>query len=284
MGVIDFHTHVFHPDIIDQRTQYLEDRHFSLLYNDPRSKMVDHAMLLRSMDAGSIDASVIMGFPWTSEKLCETQNRYFSTLHELSGTRLYPYGSIPAIIGIDTISWTQEIKRLGLYGVGEVAFYSEGLNDRNTRFLESLIDSSARCGLPICIHVNEPVGHSYPGKYPPSFENLFSLIRNQPEATIILAHWGGGLLFYELMPEITKAFARVFYDTAASPFLYNERIFTVARDILGSEKILFGSDFPLIRPSRYLESIRRVLQSPHDIEKVCCGNAQRIIDITKHIC
>jgi uncharacterized protein len=281
MGVIDFHTHIFSPEIIARRGEYLQDRHFSLLYGDPVSRMADNVTLLKAMNASSVDLSVIMGFPWTSEKFCEAQNSFYSTLHGLSLSRLFPYGSVPVIKGIDTDSWTREIRKLGLYGVGEVAFYTGGMTGDAISFLESLLDSSARHGLPVCLHVNEPIGHLYPGKYDPGFDRLFSVIKNQPDATIILAHWGGGLFFYELMPEVRSAFARVFYDTAASPFLYDERIFATACGITGPDKILFGSDFPLIQPTRYLESIRRVLYSSHDIERVCFLNAKGILGITE---
>jgi len=42
---------------------------------------------------------------------------------------------------------------------------------------------------------------------------------------IVCAHWGGGLPFYALMPEVGKSFTNVFFDTAATVFLYQPQIF-----------------------------------------------------------
>ena len=54
--------------------------------------------------------------------------------------------------------------------------------------------------------------------------------------------------------EVPEALTDVYFDTAASPFLYRPEIYRLAGSIIGPRKILFGSDFPLIRPGRYLES------------------------------
>ena len=37
----------------------------------------------------------------------------------------------------------------------------------------------------------------------------------------------------------------VYYDTAASPLLYDQRVYRAVADCVGAERILFGSDYPL---------------------------------------
>ena len=54
------------------------------------------------------------------------------------------------------------------------------------------------------------------------------------------------MIFYELMPEVSEALSRCWYDTAASPFIYKDDIYRIAPQVAGGEKILFGSDYPLI--------------------------------------
>lgn len=48
------------------------------------------------------------------------------------------------------------------------------------------------------------------------------------------------------MPEVKEAFKNVYYDLAANPLVYTTRSIKCAVDIVGAEKILFGSDFPLL--------------------------------------
>ena len=109
--------------------------------------------------------------------------------------------------------------------------------------------------LPITIHCSEPVGHLYPGKGATTPNLLETFVKRFSKNKIIMAHWGGGLPFYELMPEIKYLFKNVLYDTAASPLLYNKDIFNFITKMLGPEKILFGSDFPLISPNKIINQI-----------------------------
>jgi predicted TIM-barrel fold metal-dependent hydrolase len=110
-------------------------------------------------------------------------------------------------------------------------------------------------GMPLLLHVNEPVGHEYPGKSLKNLLPLYQLLLRIPETQVIFAHWGGGFFFYELMPEVARAARRVYYDTAASPFLYRPQVYSIAVQIVGPGRILWGSDFPLISPARYFREL-----------------------------
>ena len=79
--------------------------------------------------------------------------------------------------------------------------------------------------------------------------------RDYPNVKIVCAHWGGGLPFYALMPEVRDALENVWFDTAASPFLYSPEVFSSVAALVGTEKILPGSDFPLIRFGRIRRQI-----------------------------
>ena len=92
---------------------------------------------------------------------------------------------------------------------------------------------------------------------------------------MILAHWGGGLLFYEAMPELREQFRTVYYDTAATPFLYSADIYRAALALGLGGKIIFGSDFPLLPPSRYLSALQTL---PDDArERILSGNARGLL-------
>jgi predicted TIM-barrel fold metal-dependent hydrolase len=79
------------------------------------------------------------------------------------------------------------------------------------------------------------------------------------------------------MPEVAKTMTNVYYDTAASPFLYSQKIYRVAREIMGVEKILFGSDFPLISPQRYFRELEGSGLSREDQEKILGLNFSKLL-------
>jgi predicted TIM-barrel fold metal-dependent hydrolase len=49
---------------------------------------------------------------------------------------------------------------------------------------------------------------------------------------------------------------------------------------VGVEKILFGSDFPLLPPARYFDEMKIAGLSEEEMEQICGGNAARIFKLT----
>jgi predicted TIM-barrel fold metal-dependent hydrolase len=130
--------------------------------------------------------------------------------------------------------------------------------------------------LPLLVHSTEPVGHDYPGKDLVTPAVLETFIGQLPGVTVICAHWGGGLPFYTLMPEVKKAFAHVYYDSAASPFLYNSQVYGAVATLAGKDKVLFGSDYPLISQKRQLDEINALEMDAADKELLLGGNAAKL--------
>jgi uncharacterized protein len=95
---------------------------------------------------------------------------------------------------------------------------------------------------------------------------------------VILAHFGGGLAFYELMPEVSHILSNTYYDTAAAPFLYAPQIYRALIAIRGSSKILFGSDWPLLDPVKVADHIKSANLDQNDIENILHANAERLLD------
>ena len=76
------------------------------------------------------------------------------------------------------------------------------------------------------------------------------------------------------MAEITS---HVYYDTAASPFLYNAKIYSSAIDIIGPDRIIYGSDYPLLDLGRYQKELEKSNISKEDREKILGKNISLLI-------
>lgn len=277
--ILDFHTHIFPKDVARNRDTYLDDRGFNLLYAGKRSRIATAGELVRALDENGIDAAVAMGFPWTDQDRLARHNEYLLESARRYGHRIIPFCGLNAV-DVDAIGRdVRDARAGGFAGIGEIAFYAHDLRGESVGFLSALFAAAREAVLPVCLHVNEPVGHSYAGKYVTDFSALFDAIRAVRGHPVVLAHWGGGILFYELMPEVKEAFEGVYYDTAASPFLYRNDIFPAARTIVGAEKILFASDYPLIGYDRYLDAIRTAPFSAEEKRAVLGGNASKLLDL-----
>ena len=168
----------------------------------------------------------------------------------------------------------------GLSGIGELASYESGLNQEYLDRIDPLMALCRKKDLPALIHTNEPLGHAYPGKSPMTLGQIYGLIKKYPENKIVLAHWGGGIFFFNLLKkEVSERFKNVFFDTAASPFLYDASIYPIAIRIIGLDKILFGSDFPLLNPKRYFAELTEAGLSEDEIRHITGLNASKLLKL-----
>ena len=168
----------------------------------------------------------------------------------------------------------------GLSGIGEIAFYQSGIDDTALDRLTPLMEICHDRDLPFLIHTNEPVGHIYPGKTPNTLKQIYNLVNRFSKNKIVLAHWGGGIFFFNLLKkDVKESLKNVYFDTAASPFLYAPQIYRYAKEIAGLDKILFGSDFPLLKPIRYFKELEKTGLQKGQIESICGKNAAKLLNL-----
>ncbi len=279
--ILDAHTHIFSDEIQKNRQMYCRrDKGFRLLYSDEKSKIVGKEALLSSMDREGISRSIVCGFPWKDVGLCRESNDYLLYSAREVPDRIIPFCSIPLGSSRQGKKELDRCLSLGMRGVGELAFYAQEITRRDIQILRSVLRPLQEVGIPVLVHTNEPVGHAYPGKSLKSLRPIHELLSAIPGVTFILAHWGGGFFFYELMPEIAPLAHRIYYDTAASPYLYRPQIYSIASQIVGPDRILWGSDFPLISPTRYFRELEKC-GVPRTIQHKIKGlNAQRLLSQT----
>ena len=284
--IVDFHTHVFPPQVRDRREEYLRrDATFRELYSDPRSKLASTEEVLASMDEAGVDVSVIVGFAWSEIGLCRQTNDYILEAAGRSGGRLVAFCCVPARASDEARSEIQRCAAAGARGLGELRPEpAEGLRPWNQGY--DLVDSdeadllawaSSAYDLPLLLHVSEPVGHRYPGKRGLELSSLYRFLESFPGVTVVAAHWGGGLPFYTLMPEVKEALGSTFFDTAATPLLYDPLIYRRAIDLVGADRILFASDFPLLSQGRCLSQVREAGLQEEEQRLVLGENARRLL-------
>jgi len=231
--------------------------------------MVTVEDVLREMDECGIATSVVFGFAFDDQGLCRLANDYVIEAVKGHPGRLAGL----ACVSPDTPGAVDEAERCldsGLAGCGELVPRDPGLEGG----WDDLAVCLAERGVPLLLHANEPVGHEYPGKGRFPLEMYARFVGTHPDLSVVLAHMGGGLPFYELMPEIRRTFARVYYDTAAVPYLYAPAVYEAVVLTAGPEKLIFGSDYPLLHPARCAEGIKCL--SPQQQEAVRAGNARRV--------
>ena len=275
---IDVHTHIFPPWIALERHRFFDtDPSFKLLYGSPKARLADAGSLLEAMDRNGVERSVVFGFPWLDDELASRHNDYVLEAAAKNAPRLIPLACVnPLAPG--SVKEAERCFDAGIRGLGELAVYGPCEPGEVLERYRPLVDGCRSRGGFLLVHANEPVGHSYPGKAALGLDFYYALARLAEGIPLILAHWGGGLCFYELLKkEAREVLANVYYDTAASPFLYRPAVYRHATDILAAGKILFGSDFPLLPPGRYFEEMKAAGLTVEEFQAISGSNAAALL-------
>jgi len=278
--IIDFHTHVFPPDVKKNRNKYIErDPCFAILYSDPKAKIATADELIAGMDEAGVDISVILNIGWTTHELCVETNDYIIDSVSRYPRRLVGFGAVQPNSPKAAVAEIERCAKAGIKGMGEMRPDIQLFDLGDEMVMNPLVEVLKEHKLVLLLHSSEPIGHDYPGKGIMFPDVIYPFITSFPDLTIICAHWGGGLPFYALMPEVKKAMGNVYFDSAASPFLYTPGVYQQVIKLVGADRVLFGSDYPLLTQSRLLDEIE-TLDMPEETKNlVLAGNALRLLGI-----
>jgi predicted TIM-barrel fold metal-dependent hydrolase len=254
--ILDAHTHIFPEEVCRRREDFFADEPgFRLLYENPKASLVGPENLVQAMGEEGVAASVALGFPWRQERHWRRHNEVI-----LEAMRRFPRQIIgfcaahPLYPG--AIREVERCLAAGARGVGELAFYLHDRGENLTAILAPVAELCQHYGVPLLLHATDRVGPNYSGRSLTPLAAIYQAVKAFPETTWILAHWGGRLPFYGLLKkEAPETYRQVYFDTAASPYIYRPAIYRVVAEMVGPEKVLFGSDYPLLPPSRYVKEM-----------------------------
>jgi uncharacterized protein len=281
---IDFHTHLFPPEIRDHRAKFCaRDPWFDQLYSNPRVGIACEEDLIAEMDAAGVDASITFSFGWTDQGLIEETNSYIIDAMRRYPRRIYGMAVLQPLAGTRAVRELERCAQSGMIGLGELMPHGQGYRLSDIHLLAPLIEVVRHYQLIVLSHCSEPVGHIYPGKGDVSLPDIVAFLTAFPDIRFVAAHWGGGLPFYTLMPEIRHITARVWYDTAATIYLYRSAIFPIVTGIIGVDRILFGSDYGLLPQRRVIDHITQSGLDGAAIAQILGGNAQQLLGLPGEI-
>ncbi|MSU69386.1 MAG: amidohydrolase [Opitutaceae bacterium] len=239
--------------------------------------------LLRAMDAAGVARAVLLGWYWNRPETCVIQNRYYADCVRRHPDRLAAFATLhPAAGRAATLAEVRRAHEEGLIGVGELSPHSQGYAIDDPVFRAVLAFAGER-ELPVNLHVTDPDSREYPGKVATPFADFVRLARECPSTNFVLAHWGGLLPLREIG---AMTLSNVYYDTAASPLLYDAGVWGRFIAAVGANRVLFGSDYPLnlypwLDPepgiARFVAEARNAGLDHAQLTAVMGGNAERLM-------
>jgi hypothetical protein len=274
--IVDFHTHIVPPKIKEKRELYLgRDPFFQMLYSG-KATLATAPDLIESMDQAGIDVSVVLNLSWASLELCRETNDYILESVARYPKRLVGFGMVPPRAGDRALKEIERLAEGGARGLGEMRPDVQGFDPEGFR---AAAEEAGKWGFILLFHTTEPVGHLYPGKGAVTPDQVYPFLTAFPGLTSVLAHWGAGLPFYSLMPEVGEALKNTYVDTAATRLLYRPAIYPLVGQMLGWDKVLLGSDFPLLSQARCLEEVQALRLGRVKKTAILGGNARRLLKL-----
>jgi predicted TIM-barrel fold metal-dependent hydrolase len=198
------------------------------------------------MDRAGIEKAVLLGWYWERQETCELQNQWYIDWTRAHPDRLLGFAAVQPNSGRRGLDNVRRALDAGLCGIGELLPSAQHFTFAD-EYWGRLVALAIERRAPITLHVTDPF------IFPPGFfvrstplGDFLKLVRAFPKAVFILAHWGGGIPFYELNARIRERFKNVYYDTSASSLLYDKSVFRRVVDMIGADRVLFGTDYPLL--------------------------------------
>ena len=259
MPVVDIHTHVYPQKIAEKAVDSV-----GVFYNiDMKGDgTVDH--LVEYLAPSPITHSVIYSVA-VKPQTVESINNFIADACETH----------PNLIGFmamhqDYADPEAEINRamgLGLRGI-KLHPDTQQVNLDDPRLMKVYEIAEAK-GLPLVIHTGD---YRYDYSHP---RRLKRVLHEFPNLVVDGAHFGGWSV-YDLAVEYLED-ENCFLDMSSSMFMLGDRRTRELVQLYGTDRILFGSDFPMWDPIKEYERFASLGFTDAEYEAMCWHNAERFL-------
>lgn len=258
MTVIDAHAHIYPEKIATAAVQSVGDFYLVGMEGDGRPEA-----LLKATESTPIDHFVVHSVA-VKAKTVESINDFIA-----EQTRIHPEFIGFAAMHQDFENKEAEINRaidMGLRGV-KIHPDTQGVNLDDPRLMELYEIIEGR--IPIIIHTGD---YRYDYSHPRRLKNV---LRAFPELVVDAAHFGGWSI-YDIALDYLKE-ENCFMDASSSMAFLGDRRTKELVDIYGTDRIMFGSDFPMWDPTQEYNRFTSLGFTDDELEKLLFKNAERFL-------
>jgi predicted TIM-barrel fold metal-dependent hydrolase len=259
--VLDGHCHLVPPWLREAGSAAWHDPWFATCHGGARPRFASGQEVVAELDREGGGRAVVFGWPFSDSGLLAEVNDWVAGEVARYPTRLTGFAMVnPA--SDRAVPELERCRSMGLAGLGELNADGQGFELDWQGGLRRTLMACSDLAWPALLHCSEPVGHDYAGKGTATPDRLWRLLSPLLEEAeglrLCLAHLGGGLPLYAHMPEVARLCRGLWFDTAALPYLYSEGVLAEVSRLIGRGRICFGTDFPLLPPSRYRTHLEAV--------------------------
>ncbi len=262
--IIDVHTHAFPDDIAPKVTEALRARYgVNSVYPSTINSLLD------VMEKTRVDVSVVQIYANSPEKV-RRLNDWGAEVAKRERSKIYCFGTVHPNMS----NPSEELERIVKMGLKGVKFQPTAQRFYpNDPRLFTIYEKMVELKLPALFHSGnerKPLDLVYAP--PRSFVEVLSSF---PDFTVILAHLGGYRMWEQV--DAVLDFKNVYFDTSACNSELDEPKLKRMIELLGIDRIMYGSDFPWFDCRQELDAMKMVSISEEQKKKILWGNASRIL-------
>ena len=167
----------------------------------------------------------------------------------------------------ESIAEIEEIDAQGVRLIGVLVPYLHGWSDYSNRNLSKILDEAGKRHMVVSFHT-----------MPDEQDEMTRMVLEHPDVTFVAAHPGEKEVYMRHL-ERMELCGNLYLDLSGTGIF---RYGTVACGVerVGSERFLFGTDYPICNPRMYVQAIYQEPISEADRENIMHRNAERLLRLT----
>ena len=265
MAIIDAHAHIYPNKIVSKAVDAVGDFYSVDMFGDGTADG-----LLSAKDRAPITHFIVHSVATTPHAV--------TAINDFIANQCQEH---PEFIGFATMQQdfedpAAELQRaveLGLHGV-KLHPDTQKVNMDDPRLME-VYAICEQLGLPVVIHTGD---YRYDYSHP---RRLVNILRTFPDLVVDAAHFGCWSRFevgYDILHEVAMN-DRVFLDESSSQFFLGQRRTVELARMWGTDRIMFGSDFPMWDPAEEYHTLATAGFTEDELENILWHNAERFAGV-----
>ncbi|MBQ2748326.1 MAG: amidohydrolase family protein [Clostridia bacterium] len=262
--IFDAHCHIFPLKIAEKATVSIGS-----FYDIPMARVGSPEMLREEADALGLVGCLVCSTATKAEQTHAINDFIHAAVMAADGF-FYGFGTLHQDLSENELC--AEIDRMvemGLHGIKLHPDFQK-LNIDDPRMLPAY-HYAAEKGLPILFHMGDDrYDYSSPAR-------LLRVTKEVPDLLCMAAHLGGYHAWKEA--RVLRNCENVIFDCSSSLEMLSPEEARTQMNILGYDRILFGSDFPMWRPADVVKLVQKLNLGSDREEKIFYQNAKRWLHI-----
>ena len=260
--IYDAHCHIFPSKIAQKATDSI-----GRFYDIPMHASGSPEALLTAMDAAGVGMALVCSTATRAEQVSAI-NHFISEAQDASDGRFWGLGTLHQDLTDEEMAdEIDAIASLGLHGVKLHPDFQKMPIDLAR--MMPVYEELAKRSLPVLFHIGDD---RYDFSAP---ERLAAVCEKVPSLHAIAAHLGGYRTWERA--SLFIGHKNVIFDCSSSMEMLTDEQIPRQFALLGPERVLFGSDFPMWRPGDVLKKFLSLGFDRKTADMVLCGNFQKYL-------